>query len=153
MLLLTGCYSVYGELLGEHVEPGGFVRAAIDGAPQKASTGLGAAKAEPLAINGYSTELTFGLVAGDDPAGSTALVAMAQPNAQVELKLTAATRTALQVHVGGTGCKATLGTIKLKTNDNAKLISGEFDATGVNTTDSKTACHIVGTLTDIPLER
>jgi hypothetical protein len=149
----AGCFNPYGELLAEHISPNGFVRVSVDNAAQKASTGLGAAKAEPLNINGFSMDLTFGLVAGDDQLGSTALVAVSKPSTTAELKLTPATRTQLQVHTGGSGCKATMGLIKLTSDANAKHISGEFNATGVRVSDMTTPCMITGTLTDIPIER
>jgi hypothetical protein len=135
----------------EHIMPGGVVRASIDGAAQ-AGPGLVSAKAEPMSLSGYTTNMTFGLVAGEDAGGRTALQALGVAGGSIELVLTPITRTALQVHLAGSGCKATSGTIKLRTDESKKIVSGEFEAQGTRT-GTMASCIISGSLESIPVER
>jgi len=150
---LPGCYSPLTEIVAEHIAPAGLVTASIDGATAKASTGLGSGKVEPLAINGFSGELTVGVVAGEDKGGRTALQALGVAGGQIDLVITPIGRTQVQVHMGGSGCKSTAGTLHLQVSDDTKLLSGTFDTTGVRSNDDTVACTIAGTLAGIPIER
>ena len=148
-LALPGC--IYDELLATHVEPGGSVKATMNMGPEMDSTAMGEATKEPLTINGFSPNLTFGLIAGADTAGATALADLAKPNVAVQLLITPTSVTRLEIHLGGTGCVAQTGTIDLRT-DNNKNFSGDFQADGT-VSGSAAPCQLAGTLDAIPVER
>lgn len=150
-VFLCGCTNVYQELLTPRVTPNGVVRAAIDGRPLVASTGMGQAQAERLQVTGFSPELTFGLVAGEDAAGRTAKEVLVEPGSAIALEITPLSATQLQVHMGGTGCKAQEGTLALRI-DKDRLLEGEFEAMGV-VTGGDAPCALSGTLERIPIER
>lgn len=146
---LTGC--VYDELLATHVEPGGSVKAQMNGGVEMESTAIGHGQKEPLDVSGFSANLTFGLTAGDDTGGSTAYVDLQKANVAVALPITPTGRTRLEIHLAGSGCVAESGTVNLRT-DGDKNLSGDFQADGT-LPDGVTPCQMAGTLDKIPVER
>ena len=89
---------------------------------------------EPFTVDGFSVELTFGLIAGQDTAGATALADLAKPNASIELPVTPSGATRLEIHLEGTGCVGQTGIVHLHTNNSGALActlsSGATGASG-----------------------
>ena len=147
-IVIPGC--VYDELLATHIMAGGVVRAQINGGTMHASTGLGDGK-DPLAVNGFAADLTFGLIVGDDALSAAATPQLVNANVTVQLPITPLSKTRLQVNLEGSGCDAQNGTVNLHT-DGDKLISGDFAASGT-VPGGSTVCQVSGTLDKIPVDR
>lgn len=149
---LAGC-NVYQDLLTPRTEPGGAIKATIGASPERMSKGMGEDKKEKerLEVSGFSPELTFGLIAGEDASGRSAKAVLVNAEAAIELPLTPTSSTRLQIHLDGGGCAAEDGFVVLRT-DKDKLLHGEFLATGTTTTGSL-RCELAGTLEKVPIER
>jgi hypothetical protein len=150
ILTLAGCWNPYGEILAEHITPGGVVRVTLDGGAPTAAAGLVAAKAEPLTVTAYSPDLTFGLELDKLADGTLPRDALAKEGGTLSVAPGASAR--LQAHAGGRSCVADAGTISLTVDAGGKTVTGAIDATGVlkGTTGR---CQLVVTLTGIPVER
>jgi len=147
---MAGCWNPYGEILADHVTPGGVVRVTMDGGAPSAAAGLVAAKNEPLTVTAYSPDLTFGLEFDKLPDGRLPREALATEGGTLTVAPGPSAR--LQTHSGGRSCVASAGTITLTVDAGGKTVTGAIDATGV-VKDSTTPCALAITLTGIPVER
>jgi hypothetical protein len=150
VVLASGCWGVLDEATQSHVDPGGTVVAQMGAGQMRTTTALASAKSEPMKIQGASNELTFSLVAAESQGG-TAITDLMQPGSTSVLTLGSTTRNQLEVHLDGSGCVATQGTVHLMLND-SKKIAGDFDADGT-VSGGTSACHMSGQLADVPVDK
>jgi hypothetical protein len=149
-LTFSACFNPYGEILAEHVSPGGVVRVTLDGGAPTAAAGIVAAKNEPLTVTAYSADLTFGLELDKLADGRLPREALASEGGTLTVAPGPSAR--LQTHTGGRSCVADEGTITLTVDGGGKTVTGAIEATGVlkGTTGR---CQLSITLTGIPVER
>ncbi len=143
-----GCGGLYSAVVDDHgTEPGGTLHASVDGV---AADVPALASGDPLTISASSANLVVSIVCGEDATGRAAVTVLAVAGGTIELAITAAGRTQLQLHTGGKSCIADTGTVQLATLADG-TISGTFSATG-HEGAAMTACAPEGTLTGIPLQ-
>jgi hypothetical protein len=150
LVFAGGCWSVIDEATQSHVDPGGKVQAQMGPGQIRTTTALASAKSEPMKIQGASSELTFSLTAAQSQGG-TAITDLMQPGSASVLTIDSTTRNQLEVHLDGSGCVATQGTVHLMLND-SKNIDGDFDADGT-VSGGTSACHMSGQLAGVPLDK
>jgi len=148
VLALQGC--VYDELTAHHVEPGGALHAAIGSGPMHTTTAICDGHQDPANLNGYAADVIFGLVAGDDAAGSNAFTDLGKGAITFDLPVVPMGRTQLSVHAEGSGCAVQTGTVHLVSDGN--VLTGNFSGSGTRT-DSGAPCSVAGDLSGIPLDR
>jgi hypothetical protein len=147
-ILLGGCLdSVIEEASAPQFNPGGMVLAEVVTGQERTTTALGNSTQEPMTIQGTSAQLTFSLTAADT-LGGTADTDLKSPPASTTLSIHPGGRNALEVHLDGSGCLATTGTVHL-TIDTGYHLAGDFDADGT-VSGGSTACHVTGTLANVP---
>jgi hypothetical protein len=151
MALLSGCWVQELADANKTFEPGGKVSAQLSSATRsRVTSAIARGKAEPLKIEGASSELTFVLVAAGDTPGGTVRNELDTSGGAVEISL-ADSRNKLEVHLEGTGCLANAGSVRLRAGDKL-VVSGDFAVTGT-LPSSNIACAVEGTLADVPQER
>ncbi len=149
-LLSGGCLDdVISEATAPHTDPGGTVQASEVTGEERTTTALANATAEPMTIQGASSELTFSLTAADT-VGGTAITDLAQANTATSLTIYPGGRNTLEIHLDGGGCLASTGTVHLSIDD-ASHIAGDFIITGT-VSGGTAACQASGTLTAVPEE-
>jgi hypothetical protein len=146
---LSGC--IGSELLTPHVEPGGTVVVTTAG-HTFTTTALADATKTPFTVSGFSTSVTFGLVADVDGAGHASRddLAKAGDAADVTVGQPGST-TQLEIHAGGSGCVGGAGVVHLHVTSGDAL-SGDFQATGT-VSGGAAPCDFSGSLADVPIAR
>lgn len=145
-LVCAGCYSPVGELVATHVEPGGTVTASLDGGSSLVMTAaLADGSAQPMNIEGTSTDLVFGLIFGSDDLTGMPASAQLLAGQSVQMTVRATGSVQLSVHLGGTSCAANTAVIHL-TPDGKGHVDGDYSGAG-------DACQMMGTLSGIPINQ
>jgi hypothetical protein len=152
LVLLCGCVEqeIIGALTNPPVKSQGQIVVSMNSGAVLTVPGLASGKADPLVIEGTTSEMTFSMIAADESNGATAHAVLTEASRAVDLVMLTGGRSLIEVHRDGNGCVAQTGSVRLEL-DASKKLAGTFDVAGT-VWGGSAPCTLQGTLDGVPLD-